>query len=148
MIADHLLGDQLKRDQINFAYQVLFKVFETPAKEKLLRKDESMLKTSIPMLIAFKTLEKMIIVDDLRKENEDMIEERKSQIRKSTTMKDSQLLKSTLSKSSFMKIQSNQGINEDYAKLEEEDFENQLVDLYGVSVKIKLAILVLGKLRR
>ena len=148
MIADHLLGDQLKRDQINFAYQVLFKVFETPAKEKLLRKDESMLKTSIPMLIAFKTLEKMIIVGDLRKENEDMIEERKSQIRKSTTMKDSQLLKSTLSKSSFMKIQSNQGINEDYAKLEEEDFENQLVDLYGVSVKIKLAILVLGKLRR
>lgn len=44
---------------MNFAYDSLTLVLETPAKDKMLKKEELMTKISIPKLLIFKTLQRM-----------------------------------------------------------------------------------------
>jgi len=54
-----LIGDELKRDQLNFVFNNLSIVLVTPARLKMLNKEDSMTKGGIPRLLIFKTLQKM-----------------------------------------------------------------------------------------
>lgn len=58
LISEHLLGDQLKRDQLNFMYKVQSVIFEANplAKEYLLAKDDNCIKGSIPKLVIYMTI--------------------------------------------------------------------------------------------
>lgn len=59
LICERLLGDELKRDQLNFVHATLSVINETPAKEQLEKKEEAILKNAVPKLLIFKTLQKM-----------------------------------------------------------------------------------------
>lgn len=54
-----LIGDDLKRDQLNFVFDNLAIVLESKGKEKMLKKEELITKISVPKLLVFKTLQKM-----------------------------------------------------------------------------------------
>lgn len=54
----------MKRDQLNFVFDNLSIVLPTPAKNKMLKKEDSMTKGGIPRLLIFKTLQKMRQVPD------------------------------------------------------------------------------------
>ncbi len=56
MIADNLMQDLLQKDQLNFVYQTLNIIHQSPATEKLLKREDSIMKTTIPFLIIFKVI--------------------------------------------------------------------------------------------
>ena len=64
LTSHHLLGDQLKRDQLNFTYQVVDIIKQSPAAQKLIDKEVSILKISIPFLVVFKTFQHMRAILD------------------------------------------------------------------------------------
>ena len=51
-----LMGDQLKRDQFCFIYEVVKRLYDSPAREKLLAMDKELCTKSIPRLTVFRTL--------------------------------------------------------------------------------------------
>jgi hypothetical protein len=51
-----LMGHQLKRDQFCFIYDVIEILYESPCRERLLAKDKELLETTVPTLVAFRTL--------------------------------------------------------------------------------------------
>jgi HJR/Mrr/RecB family endonuclease len=51
-----LMGNELKVDQIKFLYDVIKVIYESPCREKLLKKDPEILNVTIPMMTVFKTL--------------------------------------------------------------------------------------------
>jgi len=53
---DVILGDRLKREQLNFMYDVLKIVFDGPSRKKLLAKSDKIILLSIPKLVALKAL--------------------------------------------------------------------------------------------
>jgi len=75
LIADNLMEDLQKKDQLNFVYDTLKIIMDSPAKEKLLAREDSIMKTTIPYLIIFKTIQRMRSILD-RKQN-DIDEEKK-----------------------------------------------------------------------
>jgi hypothetical protein len=54
LIADNLMQDLQKKDQLNFVFDTLNIIMQSPAKDKLLKREESIMKTTIPYLIVFK----------------------------------------------------------------------------------------------
>ena len=54
-----ILGDRLKREQLNFMFNVLKIVYEGPSRKKLLSKSDKILNLSIPKLVALKSLERI-----------------------------------------------------------------------------------------
>ena len=56
LIADNLMEDLQKKDQLNFVYDTLRIIMDSPAKEKLLSREDSIMKTTIPYLIIFKVI--------------------------------------------------------------------------------------------
>lgn len=56
---DVILGDRLKREQLNFMYKVLKIVYDGPSRKKLLTKSDKIILLSIPKLVALKTLERI-----------------------------------------------------------------------------------------
>lgn len=56
VIADNLMEDLEQRDQLNFVFNTLGVIFKSPAKEKLLKFEESIIRNTIPCLIIFKTI--------------------------------------------------------------------------------------------
>mmetsp|Transcript_8691 Transcript_8691/g.16973 ORF Transcript_8691/g.16973 Transcript_8691/m.16973 type:complete len:589 (+) Transcript_8691:615-2381(+) len=55
-LAEHLLGTPLKRDQLEFVYDIVEQVFHSPLKAKLLSKDNDVIFTVIPQMSVFKGL--------------------------------------------------------------------------------------------
>lgn len=61
-LAEKLLGNRLKREQLNFMFEQLNIIYVSPGKDRLFEKDKKkrkMIKVSIPMLIILKSLERM-----------------------------------------------------------------------------------------
>lgn len=56
---DVILGDRLKREQLNFMYKVLKIVYDGPSRKKLLTKSDKIILLSIPKLVALKALERI-----------------------------------------------------------------------------------------
>jgi hypothetical protein len=56
---EEILGDRLKREQLNFMYDVLKIVYDGHSRKKLLSKSEKILCLSIPKLVALKSLERI-----------------------------------------------------------------------------------------
>lgn len=56
---EEILGDRLKREQLNFMYDVLKIVYDGPSRKKLLSKSDKILCLSIPKLVALKSLERI-----------------------------------------------------------------------------------------
>ncbi|CAD8174923.1 unnamed protein product [Paramecium pentaurelia] len=58
LIAEHLMGTSLKRDQLNFTYKVLSVISNSnaQAKEFLIKRDDNCIKGSIPKLITYHTI--------------------------------------------------------------------------------------------
>lgn len=50
------MGNELKVDQIKFLYDVIKVIYESPCREKLLKRDPEILSVTIPMMTVFKTL--------------------------------------------------------------------------------------------
>ena len=50
------MQDHIQKDQLNFVYQTLNIIHQSPATEKLLKREDSIMKTTIPFLIMFKVL--------------------------------------------------------------------------------------------
>ncbi|CAD8139947.1 unnamed protein product [Paramecium octaurelia] len=94
LISEHLLGSALKRDQINFVYNVLSVIFHAnpQAREFLQKKDENCIKGSIPKLIAYHTILYMRAWKDRKKEDDlkQMKQEQQDQL-KQTQLQHSQL---------------------------------------------------------
>lgn len=62
MVAENLLGNRLKREQLNFMYDNVNIIFQSPGKERLFEKDKKrrkMINLSIPQLIILKSLQRM-----------------------------------------------------------------------------------------
>lgn len=55
-MAEHLLGTELKRDQLEFVYDLIEQVYHSPLKDKLLNKDDEVIFTVIPQMAVFKGL--------------------------------------------------------------------------------------------
>lgn len=68
LICERLMGDPLKRDQLNFAHQTIDLITKTPGQEKMLNKEETYTKYSIPKLLIFKNLQKIRFILDGEKE--------------------------------------------------------------------------------
>jgi hypothetical protein len=58
LIAEHLLGDILKKDQLNFMFKVQSVIFEANSlsKEYLLHKDPNCIEGAIPKLVVYMTI--------------------------------------------------------------------------------------------
>jgi len=56
VICQWLLGNELKVDQIKFLYDVIEIIYESPCREKLLKRDKDILEITIPMMAVFRTL--------------------------------------------------------------------------------------------
>ena len=58
LIAERLMGDSLKRDQLNFMYKVCMIVFEAnqSSKEYFLKKDDNTIEVAIPKMVAYQTI--------------------------------------------------------------------------------------------
>lgn len=56
VICQWLMGNELKVDQIKFLYNVIEVIYESPCRERLLKRDPEILNVTIPMLTVFKTL--------------------------------------------------------------------------------------------
>ncbi len=59
MICERLIGDPLKRDQLNFMHQSLELIMKTPGQMKMLNKEETFTKSAIPKLLIFKNLQRI-----------------------------------------------------------------------------------------
>ena len=59
LLSEQLLGDRLKREQLNFVFDNLKLIFKSIGKDKMLDRSEKMLELTIPRLIALKTLEQI-----------------------------------------------------------------------------------------
>lgn len=72
MIAERLLGTQIRRDQINFIYSVISIIEKSDQKvrEHLLRKDERTLRQSIPKLVVFKAVQRIRKWKDQKEQDE------------------------------------------------------------------------------
>jgi hypothetical protein len=55
-LAEHLLGTQLKRDQLEFVYDIVEQVHYSPLQDRLLKKDEDVIYSVIPQMAVFKGL--------------------------------------------------------------------------------------------
>ena len=56
---EEILGDRLKREQLNFMYDVMKIVYDGKSRDKLINKTDKMLCLSIPKLVALKSLERI-----------------------------------------------------------------------------------------
>jgi len=66
LVAQWLVGDELKQDQFKFFYDTVKIIYDTALKDKLLADDETIVTEVIPQLIAYKSV--MVIRDiQLRK---------------------------------------------------------------------------------
>jgi len=54
-----ILGDRLKREQLNFMYDVMKIVYDGKSRDKLINKTDKMLCLSIPKLVALKSLQRI-----------------------------------------------------------------------------------------
>ncbi len=65
VICQWLMGDELKRNQLCFLYEVLVILYNSPARKHLLDENKDLLEKTIPMITAFETILKMktIIVE-------------------------------------------------------------------------------------
>lgn len=56
LIADNLMAENINKDQLNFVYETLEIIMNSPAKDKLLTREPSIMINTIPKLIIFKTI--------------------------------------------------------------------------------------------
>lgn len=63
LIAERMLGNQLKRDQLNFMFNTILYVFNSPGKEKLLKDDKGILEYTIPNLLILRYLDHIVKVN-------------------------------------------------------------------------------------
>ena len=58
LIAEHLIGDILKKDQLNFMFEVQSVIFSANnlAKEYLIQKDPNCMEGSVPKLVVYMTI--------------------------------------------------------------------------------------------
>jgi hypothetical protein len=61
-LAEIMLGTELKRDQLNFAYRTLEYLYLNETKEMLLEKTKGIMERVIPQLMIARTLDQMATV--------------------------------------------------------------------------------------
>lgn len=76
LICERLIGDSLKRDQLNFTYQSIGLIIKTPGHNKLLEKNETYTKYSIPKLLIYKNIQqiRMILDGEIQQKIKDEVE--------------------------------------------------------------------------
>lgn len=65
LISEEILGDRLKREQLNFLYDLMVIIYNSPARPKMFEKSmlkNKMISLSIPQLTALKTIQRMDLV--------------------------------------------------------------------------------------
>ncbi|EAR86465.2 transmembrane protein, putative (macronuclear) [Tetrahymena thermophila SB210] len=75
LIAEKIIGNPLKRDQLNFFYNIIGLIYKSDEKirENLLKKDENITKLAIPQLIIFKQIQHILSWKFAKKEREEKI---------------------------------------------------------------------------
>jgi len=68
LICERLIGDPLKRDQLNFMYQTLDLIMKTPGQDKMLSKEDTFTQVAIPKLVVYKNLQRIRTVLDTEKQ--------------------------------------------------------------------------------
>ena len=68
LICERLIGDPLKRDQLNFAHQSLDLIMKTPGQDKMLSKENTFTQVAIPKLLIYKNLQRIRNVLDIEKQ--------------------------------------------------------------------------------
>lgn len=58
-LAEHLMGDELKKDQLEFIYSVIHHIYNSPLQPYLLSDHEVILKEVIPQVAVFKAIQQM-----------------------------------------------------------------------------------------
>ncbi|EGR32942.1 hypothetical protein IMG5_065980 [Ichthyophthirius multifiliis] len=98
IIAEKLLGNPLKRDQLNFVYQVVGLIAESDEKikENLLNRDENITSKAIPLLIIFKQIQRMLKWKLAKKEREEQMRVQSEKLQILTQLKNEESLKSPL----------------------------------------------------
>ena len=68
-----LMGTRLKRDQFCFVQNIFITIFDSPCKEKFMALDKDILETTIPMLVAFRTILHMSKILRAKKKKEEKL---------------------------------------------------------------------------
>ena len=66
LICERLLGDPLKRDQLNFMHRSLDLVMRTPGQNKMLDKEETFTKLALPKLLIYKGVQRIRAILDAK----------------------------------------------------------------------------------
>jgi len=67
LLAERILGNQLKRDQLDFMYKTVDYIYKSHAKEKLLNKEAGIVEHTIPRLIIFNYLDNIVRINAEKK---------------------------------------------------------------------------------
>ena len=59
VICQWLMGNELKVDQLKFLYEVITVIYDSPCRDRLLKRDPDILNVTIPMMTVFQTLKHM-----------------------------------------------------------------------------------------